>query len=66
MVVEDVHWADEATLDLLRFLGRRLRGLRALLLVTYRDDELAPTTPAGRCSANWPRSGRRAGWPCRR
>ena len=36
-----MHWADEATLDLLRFLGRRIRGTRALILVTYRDDGLA-------------------------
>ncbi|WP_426562629.1 AAA family ATPase [Angustibacter sp. McL0619] len=41
LVVEDVHWADEASLDMLRFLGRRLRDLRLLLLVTYRDDGLA-------------------------
>jgi DNA-binding CsgD family transcriptional regulator/tetratricopeptide (TPR) repeat protein len=41
VVVEDVHWADEATLDLLRFLGRRLRDIPALILVTYRDDGLA-------------------------
>jgi DNA-binding CsgD family transcriptional regulator/tetratricopeptide (TPR) repeat protein len=39
LVVEDVHWADEATLDLLRYAGRRLRGVPVLLLVTYRDDE---------------------------
>jgi DNA-binding CsgD family transcriptional regulator/tetratricopeptide (TPR) repeat protein len=42
IVVEDAHWADEATLDLLRFLGRRMSKTRALLVVTYRDDELAP------------------------
>ena len=40
-VVEDVHWADEATLDLLRFVGRRLTGTGGLLVVTYRDDELS-------------------------
>src|SRR5512133_1156069 len=40
VVVEDAHWADEATLDLLVFLGRRMERTRALLLVTYRDDEL--------------------------
>lgn len=39
-MIEDVHWADEATLDLLRFLVRRLHGLSALLLITYRDDAL--------------------------
>ena len=41
LVIEDVHWADEATLDLLRFLGRRIRHARALVLVTYRDEGLA-------------------------
>jgi AAA ATPase domain len=45
LVVEDVHWADEATLDLLRFLARRLGAAPVLLLVTYRDDELAPLHP---------------------
>ncbi|MGH3177360.1 MAG: ATP-binding protein, partial [Streptosporangiaceae bacterium] len=38
LVVEDVHWADEATLDLLRFAGRRLRDAPVLLIATYRDD----------------------------
>lgn len=38
-VIEDVHWADEATIDLLRFAGRRLGRVKALVLVTYRDDE---------------------------
>jgi DNA-binding SARP family transcriptional activator/DNA-binding CsgD family transcriptional regulator/tetratricopeptide (TPR) repeat protein len=41
LVVEDIHWADEATLDLLRYLSRRLRGTRALIIATYRDDALA-------------------------
>jgi len=41
IVVEDVHWADEATLDLLRFLARRISSLRVLIIATYRDDELA-------------------------
>ncbi len=44
-VIEDVHWADEATIDLLSFLGRRLGRTRALLLVTYRDDELGDDHP---------------------
>ena len=38
VVIEDAHWADEATIDLLRFLGRRLRDRTALLIVTYRDE----------------------------
>jgi len=34
------NWADEATLDLVRYLARRLATVRALLVVTYRDDEI--------------------------
>jgi DNA-binding CsgD family transcriptional regulator len=45
LVFEDVHWADEATLDLLRFLGRRIGGTRALLVATYRDDEVGSKHP---------------------
>jgi DNA-binding CsgD family transcriptional regulator/tetratricopeptide (TPR) repeat protein len=45
LVIEDAHWADEATLDVLRLLGRRLSGMRALVVVTYRDDELERTHP---------------------
>ncbi len=41
VVIEDVHWADEATIDLLRFLGRRLKAAPALLIASYRDDGLA-------------------------
>ena len=40
VVIEDVHWADESTLDLVRYLGRRIRTTRALLLVTFRDNAL--------------------------
>jgi len=39
-VIEDVNWADGATLDLLRFLARRIGGMPVLLLVSYREDEL--------------------------
>jgi DNA-binding CsgD family transcriptional regulator/tetratricopeptide (TPR) repeat protein len=44
-VVEDVHWADDATLDLLRYLGRRLDSTRSLVVATYRDDEVGPRHP---------------------
>jgi DNA-binding CsgD family transcriptional regulator/tetratricopeptide (TPR) repeat protein len=43
VVVEDLHWADEATLDVLRYLSRRLSRAPILLLLTYRDDEIGPT-----------------------
>jgi DNA-binding CsgD family transcriptional regulator len=39
-VIEDAHWADSATLDLLRFLARRIASLPLLLVVSYRDEEL--------------------------
>lgn len=42
VVIEDVHWADEATLDALRFLARRIRDTGAVLVITFRDDELPP------------------------
>ncbi len=45
VVIEDIHWADEATLDLLRYLGRRLRDVPVLLIATYRDDGLAADDP---------------------
>jgi DNA-binding CsgD family transcriptional regulator/tetratricopeptide (TPR) repeat protein len=37
VVVEDLHWADEATLDLVRFLARRIATLPLLLVLSYRD-----------------------------
>ncbi len=43
LVVEDAHWADEATVDLLRHLARRVHTTRALVVVTYRPED----TPAG-------------------
>jgi ATP/maltotriose-dependent transcriptional regulator MalT len=45
VVIEDVHWADEATLDLIKFLGRRVASLPVLVLLTYRDDELGRSHP---------------------
>ena len=40
-----MHWADEATLDVLRLLARRIDAVPALVVVTYRDDELERTHP---------------------
>jgi DNA-binding CsgD family transcriptional regulator len=42
LVVEDLHWADRSTRELLGFLVRNLRSERLLLLVTYRSDEPRP------------------------
>ncbi len=39
LLLEDIHWADESTLDLLRYLGRRIRTTPVLVVVTLRNDE---------------------------
>jgi DNA-binding CsgD family transcriptional regulator len=45
VVLEDLHWADEATLDLLAMLGRRVEGCGALVIATHRSDELSREHP---------------------
>ena len=45
MVVDDCQWADGATLDLLRYLGRRLSGSRSLLVLAWRDEEIGTDHP---------------------
>src|SRR5258706_2160141 len=45
VVFEDLHWADEATLDLLKYLGRRISRTPSMLAVTFRDDEVGPRHP---------------------
>jgi len=36
LVIEDVHWADHATLDLLKYLGRRISLLQSVLVLSFR------------------------------
>ncbi|MBX9245264.1 AAA family ATPase [Actinotalea ferrariae] len=48
MVVEDAHWADEATLDVVRYVGRRVAPLALLLVVTMRPGDLADDHPLRR------------------
>jgi DNA-binding CsgD family transcriptional regulator len=45
LVLEDVHWADEATLDVFRLVARRIDNASAVLIATYRDDELEANHP---------------------
>jgi DNA-binding CsgD family transcriptional regulator len=45
VVLEDLHWSDEATLDALRLLTRRIESTGMLLVVTHRDDELHRSHP---------------------
>jgi DNA-binding CsgD family transcriptional regulator len=45
LVLEDTHWADEATLDVIRLLARRLDRIALLLVLSYRDDQLGRSHP---------------------
>jgi DNA-binding CsgD family transcriptional regulator len=45
MVLEDLHQADGATLDVIRLLGRKMARLSALVVLTYREGELSATHP---------------------
>lgn len=55
-MVEDVHWADAATRELLDHIGRRLTNTRSLVLVTYRSDELDRRHPLAPLPQTWRRS----------
>jgi class 3 adenylate cyclase len=57
LILEDVHWADAATRELLDHLGRRLTNMRSLLLLTYRSDELDRRHPLAPMLQSWRRSG---------
>jgi DNA-binding CsgD family transcriptional regulator len=45
IVFEDIHWADEATLDFIKFLARRITQLRCLFILTYRGEEIHSNHP---------------------
>jgi DNA-binding CsgD family transcriptional regulator/tetratricopeptide (TPR) repeat protein len=54
VVIEDAHWADDATLDLVKFLGRRIDRTACLLAISYRDDELESAHPFRRVLGELP------------
>src|SRR6478609_3623372 len=56
LIVEDVHWADAATRELLDHIARRLTNTRSLVLVTYRSDELDRRHPLAPLLQTWRRS----------
>ncbi|WP_219632351.1 helix-turn-helix transcriptional regulator [Haloechinothrix aidingensis] len=58
LVVEDLHWADSSTRDLLAFLCARLRSQRLLLLATYRHDDVHRRHPLRPLVAELSRAGR--------
>jgi DNA-binding CsgD family transcriptional regulator len=55
LVVEDLHWADRSTLDLVAFLVRALQGTRVLLVLTYRSDEVDRRSPLRPLLSGWER-----------
>jgi class 3 adenylate cyclase len=57
LIVEDVHWADPSTRELLDYMTRRLRGANTLVLATYRTDELHRKHPLAPLLQSWRRSG---------
>jgi class 3 adenylate cyclase len=56
LILEDVHWADSATRELLDHLCRRLTNMRSLLLLTYRSDEVDRRHPLAPLLQSWRRS----------
>ena len=48
LIIEDLHWADEGTLDFLRFVGRRVEGTKSVIACTYRNDEVGADHPLRR------------------
>ncbi|HEV7632943.1 MAG TPA: AAA family ATPase, partial [Steroidobacteraceae bacterium] len=55
LIIEDIHWADDSTLDLLRYLGRRIRSTPILAIVTFRNDEAASQSRLAALYADLPR-----------
>jgi DNA-binding NarL/FixJ family response regulator len=55
LFIEDVHWADQATRDLLGFLFTRLHTQRIAIIVSYRSDDLHRRHPLRRTLAEWSR-----------
>ena len=55
VIVEDLHWADRSTLDLVAFLVRSVRHSRVMLMVTYRSDELHRRHPLRPLLTSWER-----------
>lgn len=54
LVIEDAHWADHATLDFIRYLGRRIAALACMLIVTYRSEEVSGEHPLVQVLADLP------------
>ena len=42
LIIEDIHWSDDASLEFLHYLARRCPAQPLLILLTYRSDEVRP------------------------
>jgi DNA-binding CsgD family transcriptional regulator len=45
IIIEDIHWADEATLDFIKFFARRIGRIHCLFILSYRDNEILDNHP---------------------
>ncbi|MBM7785627.1 ATP-binding protein [Tenggerimyces flavus] len=66
LAIEDIHWADDATLDVLGYLIRRVHQLPVVLLLTYRDEDLTTNHPVRRVLGQAAASGASHQLPLRR
>ena len=57
LVLDDVHWADSSTRELMDYVARRLVKSRVMILATYRSDELERRHPLTRAVQTWRRAG---------
>jgi len=55
-VIEDAHWADNATLDLLKCVGRRVSFFKTMVLISYRSDEVSKSHPLSQAIGDFPQS----------
>jgi len=56
IIIEDVHWADEATLDFIKFLSRRINRAKSILILSYRDEEISRNHPLSSILGDLPHS----------
>lgn len=54
LIFEDVHWADNATLDLIKYLGRRVALLKTVLVLSLRSDEIGVSHPLAQVLGDLP------------
>ena len=64
VVLEDLHWADPASRDLITFLARTMWTGRVTLVVSYRSDELHRRHPLRPLLAEWSGCPGWSGWSC--